>query len=86
MRLRNWTKAALIALWVTLPLVTFAQAPHHEVPPGLKCRGDKVVWVNTRSGVYHFQGERYFGSTKNGKFMCEHAADQEGDRPTRNGQ
>ncbi len=47
---------------------------------------DVVVWVNSRSAVYHYQGERYFDSTKNGKFMCEKAAKAEGDRPTRNGQ
>ena len=39
-----------------------AQALTH----GLKCKGDKVVRVNSRTGVYHFQGERYFGSTKQG--------------------
>ncbi len=66
--------------------LAFAQTPVHSPPPGMKCPGDKLVWVNTRSHVYHFQGERYFGSTKSGKFMCEHEADQEGDRPTRNGQ
>jgi hypothetical protein len=42
--------------------------------------------VNTRSHIYHFQGERYFGSTKEGKFICEQVADKEGDRPTHNGQ
>jgi hypothetical protein len=66
--------------------VAHAQTPNHTVPHALKCPGDKVVWVNTNSGIYHFQGERYFGSTKRGKFMCEHAADAEGDRPTHNGQ
>ena len=53
---------------------------------GISCPGDKVVWVNTRSHIYHFEGERYFGHTKSGKFMCERAADSEGDRPTHNGQ
>jgi hypothetical protein len=42
--------------------------------------------VNTRSCIYHFRGERYLGSTKHEKFMCEKDADKEGDRPTRNGQ
>jgi hypothetical protein len=65
---------------------TMAQTPVHQPPGGMTCPGDKLVWVNTRSNVYHFQGERYFGSTKEGKFICEHAADKEGDRPTRNGQ
>jgi hypothetical protein len=63
-----------------------AQTPYHAPPAGMTCPGDKLVWVNTHSGVYHFQGERYFGSTKDGKFICEHDADREGDRPTRNGQ
>ena len=32
------------------------------------------VWVNTRSGVYHCPGTRYYGNTKAGKFMSEHEA------------
>ena len=64
----------------------FAQAPQHEIPPGMSCPGDRIVWVNTRSGIFHYQGERYFGSTKEGKFICEHEAVREGDRATRNGQ
>lgn len=63
-----------------------AQTSVHTPPVGMTCPGDKLVWVNTRSGIYHFRGERYFGSTKYGKFMCERNADKEGDRPTHNGQ
>jgi hypothetical protein len=50
------------------------------------CPGDKVVWFSTKSGIYHFKGERWFGNTRQGKYMCEHDADAEGDRPTHNGQ
>jgi hypothetical protein len=63
-----------------------AQTPTHAVPPGMTCPGDKLVWVNTHSHIYHFEGERYFGSTKEGEFMCERDADREGDWPTHNGQ
>jgi hypothetical protein len=70
----------------TAATVVAAQTPVHHPPAGMTCPNDKLVWVNTRSHIYHFQGERYFGSTKEGKFMCEHDADREGDRPTRNGQ
>ena len=66
--------------------VAWAQTPLHTVPAGLTCPADVIVWVNTRSGVYHFAGERYYGSTKNGKFMCEKDARAEGNRPTKNGQ
>jgi hypothetical protein len=65
---------------------SWAQTPTHTPQAGMSCPGDKVVWVNTNSHVYHYQGERYFGSTKQGKFICEKDAVREGDRPTRNGQ
>ena len=35
---------------------------HHKAYPktkyGISCSGDRVVWVNTNSGVYHLEGER----------------------------
>jgi len=83
MRVIRLTLLCLLGLAATPAL---AQTKTHAPPAGMSCPGDKLVWVNTRSGVYHFQGERYFGSTKNGKFMCEREADKEGDRPTHNGQ
>ena len=61
------------------------QTPAHQPPAGMTCPDRKVVWVNTRSHVYHFEGERYFDRTKEGKFICEHDADKEGDRPIPNG-
>ena len=35
------------------------------------CPTDTVVWVNTKSHKYHFAGNRSFGSTKHGAYMCE---------------
>ena len=40
--------------------------------------GDQVVWVNTKSNVYHLRGDRYFGQTKAGKYACESAAKASG--------
>jgi hypothetical protein len=77
---------AVLFLGVLSGAGTNAQTPTHTVPTELSCKGDQVVWVNTRSGVYHYHGERYFGSTKQGKFVCEKEALREGDRSTRNGQ
>jgi hypothetical protein len=42
------------------------------------CRGDTVVWVNTKSRVYHFPGSKDFGNTKHGAFMCRADADRTG--------
>ena len=50
------------------------------------CPHDTVVWVNTKTGVYHFKGQRWYGRTKEGCYECRKEADAEGDRPTHNGQ
>jgi hypothetical protein len=50
------------------------------------CPNDTVVWVNTKTGVYHLKGERWYGATKEGAYECREEADAEGDRVTRNGQ
>ena len=39
------------------------------------------VWVNTKSGVYHCPGSRWYGATKQGKYMPECEARREGYRP-----
>jgi hypothetical protein len=64
----------------------FAQTKCQLPPPSMSCPRDMIVWVNIPTHVYHFPGQRYFGCTKDGKFMCQGDADHEGDRPTRNGQ
>jgi hypothetical protein len=64
------------------PLATFPseqQAQQH-------CPADTVVWVNLPSGIYHFRGERWYGNTKSGAYVCQREADRAGDRSTRNGQ
>jgi plastocyanin len=42
------------------------------------CPGDTVVWVNTKTHVYHFAGNSAFGHTKHGAFMCRADADRSG--------
>ena len=42
---------------------------------------DVRVWVNTRSGVYHCPGTRWYGKTKEGTYMTQKAAQEQGYRP-----
>jgi len=46
--------------------------------------GPGTVWVNLDSGVYHFEGTRYYGKTKNGKYMSEADAVKSGYHPAKN--
>ena len=40
--------------------------------------GTTVVWMNTKSGIYHFAGSRDYGHTKQGAYMCRPDADKVG--------
>ena len=44
-----------------------------ETEAKARCPGDTVVWVNTKgkSHTYHYSGSRWFGTTKQGAYMCE---------------
>ena len=43
------------------------------------CLGDTVVWVNLGgSKAYHTTGDKYYGKTKEGAYMCQKEADQSG--------
>ena len=49
-----------------------------------RCPSDTVVWVNTKSGVYHFAGTHNYGTTKQGTYMCEADAKAAHDRAAEN--
>ena len=46
--------------------------------------GPGMVWVNLNSGVYHYEGSRYYGKTTNGKYMSESDAVSAGYRAAKN--
>ena len=45
--------------------------------------GPGLVWVNTKTHVYHSQRSRWYGTTKEGKYMSEDEAKADGNRPAR---
>ncbi len=45
-----------------------------------------MVWVNTATKVYHYEGDRWYGKTKSGKYMTEQDAIAAGYRASREGQ
>ena len=49
------------------------------------CVGDQVVWLNTKSKVYHEKGTLYYGHTKQGAYVCRKEADAAGDHDSKNG-
>jgi len=46
--------------------------------------GNGLVWVNTKSHVYHKEGSAWYGKTKEGKYMTEQDAIKEGDKAAKN--
>lgn len=62
------------------PAANQPQAP--ATKPGTP--GNGQVWVNTESHVYHKAGSRYYGKTKQGKYMSEADAIKEGDKAAKN--
>ena len=58
---------------------TVAKAARTPAPGG----GKGLVWVNTSSHVYHYQKSRWYGKTKQGQYMTEEEAKEDGNRPAR---
>jgi hypothetical protein len=55
-----------------------------EMQVKAKCPSDTVVWVNTKSRIYHFAGTHSYGNTKQGDYMCEMDAKATGNRAAEN--
>ena len=57
-----------------------------EVKAQQHCPRDTVVWLNLPTMIWHYKGQRWYGSTKHGAYVCEKEAAASGARATRNGE
>ncbi len=65
----------------TTPATSTTTATPTAGPPPVK----GMVWVNTATKVYHHEGDRYYGKTKEGKYMTEADAIKAGYREAKSG-
>lgn len=57
-----------------------------EADASKHCPKDTVVWLNQPTMIWHYKGQRWYGNTKHGAYVCEKEAAAEGARATRNGE
>jgi len=88
------SKIVLLCLLVFLSISAFpqtSQSPPSSQPASTHtptaadiaaARAAREVWVNLGTGVYHRSG-RWYGKTKNGKFMTEAEAKKGGYKPSK---
>lgn len=52
------------------------------------CPTDEVVWANSASiaGVFHLKGSKFYGTTKNGAYVCRKEAEGGGWHAAENNQ
>jgi hypothetical protein len=55
-----------------------------EAQAKFRCGAGTVVWANTDSKIYHFSGNKTYGKTKTGAYMCEQDATSQGMRAAKN--
>lgn len=85
--MRAFLTSLLLSLSLLLPTYAFAfeQFPTEEAAQK-HCPTDSVVWLNIPTYVWHYKGQRWYGNTKHGAYVCMKEAADEGAHGTKNGQ
>jgi hypothetical protein len=78
------TKPAAPAPTAAATAATGANELAAEALAKAHCPADLVVWANLDSKIYHFSGNKSYGTTKEGAYMCEKDALAQGVRAAKN--
>lgn len=73
------TAAVALAVISVAGLAQASQQPAKPIPNQFKtedeakahCPGDQVVWATAGHKVYRLPGDKYYGKTKRGAYMCQ---------------
>jgi hypothetical protein len=78
----------VLAASPTTSVVAYSTIPMFATEDAAKahCPSDVVVWLNTRTGIWHEKGMRWYGRTKHGAYVCRREAAAADYRDTENGQ
>lgn len=92
--------SAILAVVLISPTAAFAGTAHRlvvaattriamfnrETAAQNHCPADQVVWLNTRTRLYHKKGMPWYGRTDKGAYVCRKDADAAGYLVWRNGE
>src|ERR1700744_3556819 len=73
---------ALMALMAaSMPAGAYTQTKFAtEADAHAHCPLDTVVWVNLPTNIYYRKGDKLYGATAQGAYICEHDAQSAGDK------
>jgi hypothetical protein len=82
----DWSQAKAPAAPAPQPTATATGAGEFTTAAQAKgrCPFDMVVWVNTKSSIYHYEGAHRYANTLHGAYMCEADAKATGHRAAAN--
>jgi hypothetical protein len=77
----RFVAATLLGLFLAMGSIATPSRFSRSTFQAANDKKEVTVWVNTHSGVYHCPGSRWYGTTKEGKYMGECEAVKAGYRP-----
>ncbi|MFZ1906989.1 MAG: hypothetical protein WAU56_16520 [Steroidobacteraceae bacterium] len=83
--MRRFLLVLIAACFLSLPAFALEQF-QTEAEAQQHCPKETVVWLNLPTMIWHYKGQRWYGNTKHGAYVCEKEAATSGARATHNGE